>query len=86
MRSKIIALIVTLISLATPAIAGIIHVGGTSIKIPNAYNQSRIEGKANQCFNRKITQVQSDRAADLLALSCVSEQLRRGDKAIVVEE
>jgi 2-keto-3-deoxy-galactonokinase len=55
-----------------------ITVGGQKIIVPSNYKLSVLQDRANRCWAKKITQVQTDEAAKNLPLACTELVIQYG--------
>jgi len=66
------------VSLSTMASATTITVAGSQVRIPNKYNSTRVQNRANRCVAANITKVKTDKAAEMLPLVCTEAVLTYG--------
>jgi hypothetical protein len=55
-----------------------ITVGGQEIIVPSNYNLSVLQDRANRCWAKKITKVQTEEAAKSLPLACTELVIQYG--------
>ena len=87
MKTLITAIVGAALLLAVQAgNAAEIVVAGQRFEIPSRYTTKWVEQKAQRCIDENVTKVKTDRAVDLLIMSCVSRSLRAGDEFYKLED
>jgi hypothetical protein len=66
------------LSYVSVAQAVIITVGNQQIDVPSQYNLSVLQDRANRCWAKKITKVQTEEAAKTLPLACTELVIQYG--------